>query len=755
MPEFEESGYAGMWIPARRLDGGHGVVLVAKRRFRVDLAEGTCVPSGEIPQVVLSTEPEDPEEPTSPIRQPGEITAEKPHTDVLLRGSAYAPGGESAPRFLITVHIEGALDRSLAILGPRKARWVPPDKWLGEKELDKGRIQQFPLPEFPEPRPIDRLELSYRFAYGGQAPLVLDDRTQELAAIAQAEEEDKEARKEREKEIEEEQDKEQKEDNEEAGGAEAAEASDPASSDEARAAFGGDASEAGTRSMGAMDLEGGAEPDAPMEVASAYHLGRDLPDRPQARAAPPDEPADGIIEDDDEAGDDEEGLPFSEGTQVLGAGAAGAAATDELARVLDVKDAERRARLRDQDGTMRVRTEGMEDVALSDGQWVDGANAEEEPEAKPDEEESPYPMLPYPANPAGRGYCVSPLRAAVEGLELPQIEEPDRPLRPEELVQDLTTIDLSALPAAAGVGPYAQGWYPRAQLAGVMPWDLEGAEAAIERSKEPYDPDDPDDALALKTIDEIEVRVMQPAFWQDAHPKMQVERLRGDEEVHLTNLSPDGRLFFRLPGTHPHATLDLGRGPKSVAMNLDTLSLDVEDPAAPHVEMIWRGWYPLASFEALEEATCIEPRIVSFDQDAWLDVRRAEEVGPEEGTQRVSAMSGDDEDDEEIPVGEAADRRHRDDLAERRRGEVEELGPAKDEGGTAIIDLDDERRLTDDSWDEEIRADKEAFEADALGAAAAQAEARDKARRAAVRAQADEEFGIVRDEDGNPIEDEG
>src|SRR5690606_12214056 len=92
------------------------------------------------------------------------------------------------------------------------------------------------------------------------------------------------------------------------------------------------------------------------------------------------------------------------------------------------------------------------------------------------EEESPHPLMPYPANPIGRGYVVGPLKEAVDGVELPNIEYPDRPLTPETLIVDLAEFDLKALEAAPGFAPYPPGWFPRAGLAGAMPWDLDAAE---------------------------------------------------------------------------------------------------------------------------------------------------------------------------------------------------------------------------------------------------------------------------------------
>ena len=63
MPDFEESGYTGFWLPGRRVSGQHGMVIVVRRRFDVDLASADCLPSPDqapvrpIPEFVNEDDP--------------------------------------------------------------------------------------------------------------------------------------------------------------------------------------------------------------------------------------------------------------------------------------------------------------------------------------------------------------------------------------------------------------------------------------------------------------------------------------------------------------------------------------------------------------------------------------------------------------------------------------------------------------------------------------------------------------------------
>ncbi|MGM0575630.1 MAG: DUF2169 domain-containing protein [Myxococcota bacterium] len=749
MPEFEDSGFKGMWLPGRRLSGDHGLVVVAKRRFLVDLASADCEPAEETPDVLLVPEYTNEDDPaTSSVDRAADAALDKRRVDVVVRGTAYAPGGQPAPEFEVGLRITGVLERRLRIVGPRVARWVAPKKLLGDKEKAKGEVQEYPPPEFTEPQPIEKLPLRYELAYGGTASIVLEEDDQEVAEEHQEEAKEKEARRKRKKEIEAELRAEEEAKAEEAEAAKAAEESGVAD-EEARAKADEAFREEGTRTLDAEVIRSLEEEEAEgeeMVAVSEYRLGRDLPDRPEEEeeeAGAEEEGAEETEEEEAEGGDPEEESPFSEGTKTLDV--SDLEPEDELRQVLDEEERRRREALKDEEGTQVIRTEGMEDVTLADDEWIGEAGARPEEPEEEEPEESPYPQTPYPANPAGRGFCVSPLREAVDGTPLPCIEYPDRPLEPEDFVRDLEELELSELEAVPGFGPYPPGWFPRAALAGVMPWDEEAAEEAKKQALEEYDPEDPDDREAIEQIEAMETPIMQPGWYQEAHPDLQVERLRGDEEIHLENLTPDGQLFLRLPGRHPTASVDLGQGASHLFMRLDTLVLDLEDPSAPAVDLVWRGWYPLRDFEQLEEATKLDVRLSEVGQMDWMDRARAEALGAEEreeGTRTMAAMEEDGE-GEEFVRGAEADRRYREALAAQEAGE--EAGQTKEEG-TAVLQEDREYRTSDD-WEDPYREGRDVSDDEAREAAEEAERRKDAEIRKKAREKADEEFGIERDEE--------
>jgi hypothetical protein len=79
---------------------------------------------------------------------------------------------------------------------------------------------------------------------------------------------------------------------------------------------------------------------------------------------------------------------------------------------------------------------------------------------------------------------------------------------------------------------------------------------------------------------------LEPRFFNGASLGLVVPYLRGDEPVHLHNLTPDSELKFQLPGDIPRIMLDIGLGEQSLDPVLQTLTIRAEDQ---QVDMVWRG----------------------------------------------------------------------------------------------------------------------------------------------------------------------
>jgi hypothetical protein len=172
-----------------------------------------------------------------------------------------------------------------------------------------------------------------------------------------------------------------------------------------------------------------------------------------------------------------------------------------------------------------------------------------------------------PQNHIGRGFIGRKTRESVDGKPLPNLEDPRRPIR-----------SWDDHPAPVGFGFYGRSWQPRAALTGRATHDL-----------------DPEFGLPAD---------FDHGFFNGAHPALQVPGyLRGDEEVELRHLTPDGYRRFRLPGLRPRLTLRLydgtGNGQEAaeratrshaLPANLDTLVFFPDDGV---FTVVWRGTYAL------------------------------------------------------------------------------------------------------------------------------------------------------------------
>ncbi|MEC9072717.1 MAG: DUF2169 domain-containing protein, partial [Myxococcota bacterium] len=168
VPEFEEDGYQGLWLPGTRLSGEPGVAVVVKRRFDVDVELGICVAAEQTDPVRLTPESSNEEDPSrGVVTRAAEAALEKPRVDVLVLGEAHAPEGKAIPEFQVRIRVGDRLDRRLNILGPREAR----AKKTGKKKKGKKGEPDTPAPitiTFTRPKPISSLPLTYEYAYGGR-----------------------------------------------------------------------------------------------------------------------------------------------------------------------------------------------------------------------------------------------------------------------------------------------------------------------------------------------------------------------------------------------------------------------------------------------------------------------------------------------------------------------------------------------------------------------------------------------------------
>jgi hypothetical protein len=216
-------------------------------------------------------------------------------------------------------------------------------------------------------------------------------------------------------------------------------------------------------------------------------------------------------------------------------------------------------------------------------------------------DERSVPDIPflYPRNFMGAGVVLRNMKETVEGLRLPNVEDPEDLLTPERLfIGEPDRWHLQPLPQ--GFGWRQRTWYPRAALLGSYPPFLDPGTVTSEERMGLL----PKDHVALAK--QSRLRPMQAQFASGASLGMTFSRLAGDEPVVLGRLTLDGVLKFLLPGDTPSIGLDLGRGMQPLEPKLHTVSIRPEDR---EVDLIWRGAQTYPGYSWLPNVTRIEAEV--------------------------------------------------------------------------------------------------------------------------------------------------
>jgi hypothetical protein len=189
-------------------------------------------------------------------------------------------------------------------------------------------------------------------------------------------------------------------------------------------------------------------------------------------------------------------------------------------------------------------------------------------------------------NPVGKGFVVVDKKQEAKGTPLPNIEAIDQPIR-----------TWNDHPKPVGFGVYPRSAQPRLGFLGTY-------DRAWRETRSPLPPED-----------------FRFDYFNCAYPWLQFDGyLRGDEEVELINLTPDGRLLFRLPGVKLQAgvarfnptlpgvaggvgqegTPPAGPAAEEIKLSFDTLLLFPEEQRCA---LLWRGHCRVASLEVPEIET--------------------------------------------------------------------------------------------------------------------------------------------------------
>jgi hypothetical protein len=213
-----------------------------------------------------------------------------------------------------------------------------------------------------------------------------------------------------------------------------------------------------------------------------------------------------------------------------------------------------------------------------------------------DEKSIPEIPFQYPRNSMGAGVVLRNVKEIVEGLPLPNIEDPGDMLTPDRLfIEEADRWHLQPLPQ--GLGWRQRTWYPRAALLGAYPPFLDAGVVTFEEQMGLL----PKNHVALAK--QSRLRPMDVPFANGASFGLAFSRLNGSETITLGRLTPEGVLKFSLPGDTPKIGLDLGQGMKPLEPALHTVSIRPDDL---ELDLIWRGAQVYPGYDWLPNVSKLE-----------------------------------------------------------------------------------------------------------------------------------------------------
>ena len=201
------------------------------------------------------------------------------------------------------------------------------------------------------------------------------------------------------------------------------------------------------------------------------------------------------------------------------------------------------------------------------------------------------PMM-YPRNPLGKGFVIEEDHEVLDGLELPNLEDPDHLLAPDRLILgDMRQWQKQPMPQ--GFGWYGKLWYPRCTFAGALPAHMDLYEE-VEEAAMGLIPED-----QVEQFKRLQMPMMDYKYFNGAAPGLATSHLTGGEVIQLRNLTPGGSLDIRLPEPPPHISIDIGDGPQEPdEVVLHTVCILGEEQL---VYLVWRGCVSYPGPQSLQE----------------------------------------------------------------------------------------------------------------------------------------------------------
>ena len=185
----------------------------------------------------------------------------------------------------------------------------------------------------------------------------------------------------------------------------------------------------------------------------------------------------------------------------------------------------------------------------------------------------------YARNPLGKGFVIANTKQSIEKLPLPLIERPNDILTPERLLTK-HFMHWERQPIPEGISWFPKTWQPRANYAGIMPADRE-TEQKLRTAYAKAIPKEQQKLYQQTGLPDMDFR-----FFNGASTDLALPYLRGNETIKMRHLTPDGKLFFKLPNDKPQINIDIGQGFEKPDSILQTVMIRMD---VAEIDLVWRA----------------------------------------------------------------------------------------------------------------------------------------------------------------------
>lgn len=216
----------------------------------------------------------------------------------------------------------------------------------------------------------------------------------------------------------------------------------------------------------------------------------------------------------------------------------------------------------------------------------------------PDEE----PLF-YPRNPIGTAYAVSNMPELIEGLKLPNFEDRNDLLTPDNIILE-NPENWNKQPLPQGFGWVSKNTYPRFCNVGLIPPYLEIDEIPREAALGLV----PEDLIALSR--QFKLPSFDVRFTNGASLGMSFPYLQPKTKIKLAYMFKEQNIVeFLIPEKQPkYVQLDLGEGYKKLTTQIQTVSIDLDKK---EVDIVWQACQKLESMSVFSTISALDYEVIN------------------------------------------------------------------------------------------------------------------------------------------------